>query len=138
MPKTSRRRAAGGFAVVGLFAGGAHVLGADPADMRLWREVLPLAVLLGALLGAAFRPVGWRQGAVLALVAVPAFALAYALAETAMMAGRGELAGIGDGAAATAHWIGVVMRQALIGGGVAVVAGAAVGAWLGRSGDGGS
>lgn len=136
MPKISRRRAAGAFAVVGLLAGAAHVLATEAGDLRLWREVAPLAVLLGALLGAAFRPVGWRQGAALALIAIPAFALAYALAETAMTAGRGELSGVGDGAAAAAHWIGVVMRQAAIGGVAAALAGAAGGAWLGRSGRG--
>lgn len=127
-----RRQAALAFALVGLLAGSAHVLSSEPESLRLWREVLPLACIVGAVLGALFRPSGWRAGALLALLAIPGFALAYALAETAMMASRGELAGLADWPASVVHWTGVVLRQALVGAVVAALAGVLAGRWLGQ------
>ncbi|GAB5467446.1 MAG: hypothetical protein Kilf2KO_04760 [Rhodospirillales bacterium] len=128
----SRRRAALGFALVGLLAGGAHVLASEADSLRLWREVLPLACLVGAILGVLFRPARWLSGALVALLAVFGFALAYAVAETAILAGRGEIAGLGAWPASIFHWIGVVLAQSALGGAVAVLAGALAGVWIGR------
>lgn len=130
-PKVSRRRASAAYATVGLLAGAAHVLASDGDSIRLWREVLPLAGIVGALLGAFMRPVGWLRGALVAMLAVPGFALLYAFAETAMMAGRGEVSTPADWVMGVAHWAGVVLAQAAAGGVVAALAGAAAGGWLG-------
>ncbi len=130
--RPSRRRAAAAFAVVGLLAGAAHVLATEPGSLRLWREVLPLAALIGAALGALVRPVGWGRGALVALLAAPAFAVAYAIAEAAMMASRGDIVGVGEWLAAVGHWTVVVLGKAAIGAAAAMAGGAAAGRWLGR------
>lgn len=129
--RPSRRRAAAAFAAVGLLAAAAHVLTTEPESMRLWRETLPLAALIGALAGAVLRPADWRRGALIGLLAAPAFALAYALAESAMMAGRGEIAGAGEWLAAVWRWFVVVIRQAAVGALAAALGGAVAGHWLG-------
>ncbi|MEQ8654477.1 MAG: hypothetical protein RIC87_18560 [Kiloniellales bacterium] len=128
----SRRRAALAFALVGLLAGAAHVLASEGDSLRLWREVLPLACLIGALLGLVFRPAGWRKGALVAFLAIPAFAFAYALAETVMLANRGALSGLADWPATVLHWLGVVLAKSALGGVVATLAGALAGYWLRR------
>ncbi len=128
----SARRAALAFGLAGLVAGGAHVIATDAGNVRLWREVLPLAGVIGALLGAVLRPAGWRRGALTALLAVPAFAVLYAVAETAMMAGRGEISGLAGWADGVIHWTGVVLGKATVGVGAAVLAGAVAGAWVNR------
>ena len=131
--RPSRYRAAAAFAAVGLLAGGAHVVATDIASQRLWREVLPLACLIGAILGALTLPTGWRRGALVAFVAAPAFALAYSVAEVAMMIVRGEITDFREWMMAILHWLFVVLDKATIGALVATLAGAAAGRWLGRS-----
>lgn len=128
----SRRRAALAFALVGLLAGSAHVVASDAMSLRLWREVLPLAGIVGAVLGALLRPAGWRRGGLVALLAILLFAFAYALAETAMMAGRGEIDSLADWPAQVLHWTLVVLQKSALGAAVATVAGAAAGQWLRR------
>ena len=128
-----RLTAAAAFAAAGLIAAAAHVLLTDPQSLRLWRETLPLAAGVGAALGALVRPAGWRQGAALALLAIPAFALAYATAETAMAATRREVTTLADWPASIVRWTGTVLQKALAAGGVAVVAGAVAGRVAGQS-----
>ncbi len=130
-PVPSRLRAALSFALVGLLAGTAHVLAHEPESPRLWREVLPLACIVGAVLGALFRPSGWFQGLLVALLALPGFAIVYAVAETAMMAGRGEIAGLAEWPAWILHWTALVLTRSAVGGLVAIMAGAAAG-WLSK------
>lgn len=125
-------RCAGAFAAAGLVAGAAHVLWTDADSLRLWREVLPLAGLIGATVGAIFRPAGWRRGALAALLAAPAFALAYAVAEASMMAGRGEVSGLGGWLSGVADWTAIVLARSAAGASVAIAAGAAAGWRLGR------
>ncbi len=134
MAFSSRRRAAFAFGLVGLLAGAAHVIASDSESLRLWREVLPLACVVGAVLGAVLRPPGWRRGASLALLAVFVFALAYAIAETAMMASRNEIEQLVDWPASILHWTGVVLAKSAVGALVAILSGAAAGHWLGRHG----
>lgn len=115
------------FAIVGLLAGAAHVLGRDADSLRLWRETLPLACLAGAVLGLCLRPTGWLRGALAGVVGAPIAAIGYAIAETAMMSTRGEVTGVGDIAAALLYWTGLVLGQAALGAAVAAVAGAVAG-----------
>jgi len=130
--RPSRAHAAAFFAVAGLLAGAAHVLATEAGDLRLWREVLPLAGVVGAILGAAVRPANWRQGVLTALLALPAFALAYALAETAMMYARGEISSPAEAVRALAHWFAVVVRKAAVGAVAANLFGGVAGWLLGR------
>jgi len=128
----SHRLAAALFASVGLMAATAHVLASEAENLRLWREVLPLAALVSAVLGAVFRPIGWLRGALTACVAVFVFAIAYSIAETAILASRNEIAGFSEWAASIFYWMGVVLSKAAIGGSVATLAGGASGFWLGH------
>lgn len=130
--RLTRTRAAALFGGVGLIAGAAHVLMDDAENLRLWREVLPLAVLVGGALGAIFRPIGWCKGALAALLAVFAFAIAYSVAETAILASRNEVTGLAGWTASIFRWIGVVLSKAAIGGSVATLAGGVGGYWLHR------
>jgi len=130
--RPSRRRAAAAFAAVGLAAGAVHVIAADAGDPRLWRETLPLAGVVGALLGAAVRPTGWFAGLLTAILAVPVFAFAYAVAETAIAASRGDVAGLAGWSASISHWTEQVLAQATVGAAAAILASAAAGFWLGR------
>ncbi len=127
-----RLLAAALFAGVGMIAGAAHVLMDDAENLRLWREVLPLAALVGSVLGAIFRPNGWRKGALAALLAVFAFAIAYGVAETAILASRNEVTGLAGWTASIFHWIGVVLSKAAIGGLTTTLAGSVGGFWLRR------
>jgi|GEM_PF-1831780 hypothetical protein len=130
--RPSRLRAAALFASVGLIAGTAHVLTSDAENLRLWREVLPLAALVGGVLGAVFRPLGWRKGAHAALLAVFAFSIAYGVAETAILASRNEVSGLAGWTVSIFHWMGVVLSKAAIGAVTATLAGGFVGFWLHR------
>lgn len=118
------------FAGVGLMAGAAHVLASDAENPRLWREVLPLSALTGGALGAIFRPLGWRQGALAALLAVFAFAIAYSVAETAILGTQNEVTGFTGWTGSIFHWMGIVLSKAALGGSFATVAGGAGGFWL--------
>lgn len=131
-PDPSRRRAALAFAAVGLVAAAAHALASDAGSLRLWRETLPLAGLVGAAAGAILRPSGWSAGALVSLLAVFAFALAYGVAETAIAAGRGDIAGPGGWVESLVRWTADVVAKAGVGGTVAILAGGAAGHWLGR------
>lgn len=128
----SRKLAAALFASVGFMAATAHVLASDAENLRLWREVLPLAALVGAVLGALFRPAGWLQGALTACVAVFVFAIAYSVAETVIYDGQNEIARFSGWAASIFYWMGVVLSEAAIGGIVATLAGGSGGFWLRR------
>lgn len=123
----SRRRAALAFALVGVFAGAAHVLFRDADSLRLWRETLPLTGLAGACLGAWLRPAGWMRGAFVGGIGAPIAAIGYAIVETIMMAARGEIADIGDAVTAILHWTSVVFGQAALGAIVAGLVGAVAG-----------
>ncbi len=130
--RPSRRQAAIMFAAVGVAAATVHVLWHDAGNLRLWREALPLAALVGALLGAVFRPCGWRVGGLVALAAIPIVALGYGTAETAILAGRGTITGAVGWIESIVFWVGVVLAKVAIGGITAILAGAAAGRWLGR------
>lgn len=123
----SRHRAALAFAIVGLLAGAAHVLGRDADSMRLWRETLPLVGLAGACLGMCLRPAGWLRGALVGAVGAPIAAIGYAIVETAMMSTRGEITDVADVVGALLHWSSVVLGQAGPGGAMAALAGAVAG-----------
>ena len=131
----TRRQAAISFAMVGLIAGTAQVLTSDIDNTRLWREVIPLASLVGAVLGTVLQPCGWRSGAVAAVLALLSFTLTYGVAETAMMAGRGEIDNFLQWPASILHWTGLVLSQAAIGGIAATLAGGIAGNWLRRQGN---
>lgn len=128
----SRWRAAVLFGGVGLIAGAAHVLVSDMDNVRLWREVLPLAGFVGGGLGGLFRPIGWRRGALAGLQALLAFATAYAIAETAIQASQNEIAGVAGWISSVAIWVVVVLSKAAVGGIVAIIASGALGLWLER------
>ena len=131
---TSRSAAALAFGVAGVVAAAAHVLTTNPDSVRLWRETVPLGLLVGGMLGAAFRPMGWRAGALLALVALPLFAFIYGVAEVAMMTSRGEIEGPEVWPDVLLLWMAIVLYQAGVSGVVAVIGGGLAGAWLERRG----
>jgi len=84
-----RRRAALAFAAAGAAAAAVHVLADTPAALRDWRQTLPLAAAVGAALGAALRPAGWRAGALAGLAGLAAFAALFALGHGAVAAAQG-------------------------------------------------
>lgn len=128
--RPSRGLAAAIFASVGLIAGAAHVGFNEADNIRLWREVLPLAGIVGACLGAAFRPTRWLSAALTALLAILAFAMVYGIAETAILASRGEISGVYGWAVSSIYWAGEVLSKAAFGGIVAILAGAMSSRWL--------
>ncbi|MEO1194032.1 MAG: hypothetical protein AAFY02_19905 [Pseudomonadota bacterium] len=131
--KPKRRWAALLFALVGLLAGATHVLTTAPESVQLWREVLPLACLVGAGLGALLRPRDWFRGAAAAAIALLVFALAYALAETVIQVRRGEVSGLDAMLESLLHWSLVVISKIGLAGLVAIAAGALAGFFLSRS-----
>ena len=65
----------------------------------------------------------------LGLFGAPVAAVIYGAAEASMMAGRGEVAGIGEWLSAFGHWTGVVLGQVAVGAVVATVLGGLAG-WM--------
>jgi hypothetical protein len=130
--RPTRRQAAIIFAVVGLLAGSAHVLANDASSVRLWREILPLAGIACAAFGWLLRPRGYFLGAIAATSALIGFTLAYAVAETVMAAGRGEIEDLIEWQTSILHWADVVFSQAALAWHAGLLAGGLAGMWLGR------
>ena len=130
--RPSRGLAAIAFAAVGLVAGAAHVLANDVESLRLWREVSPLAVLVGACVGALARPRDWLSGGLASFLALLVFAVAYGVAEAFIGVGRDEVAGLAEWVASVGFWAKKVLAQAALGGAAATLAGAAMGHCLCR------
>ena len=125
-----RRRAALAFGAAGALAAAVHVLTETPGELRDWRQTLPLATLVGAALGAALRPVGWRAGLAAGFGGLVAFMAAFALGHGMIAAAQGG-AFVNQALQALGRMLAVVLGPT----GLATAAlAAAAGAALRRSG----
>jgi hypothetical protein len=131
LQRPSRRRAAIVFAMVGLVVGSAHVLVNDASSIRLWREILPLAGLACGAFGWLLRPHRYYLGMLAGTLAVLGFTLTYAVAETIMTAGRGEIDGLTEWWISIMHWAGMVFSQTRMAWLTSILVGGLAGAWLG-------
>jgi hypothetical protein len=111
------------FALAGAVAAAAHVLAETPAELRDWRQTLPLAAAVGAAFGGAFRPRGAGGGGVLAAAGLFCFALVWAAGHALI---EGSLSAFGAGLA------GALRDLAGAGGAAALAAGTAAGWAAGR------
>lgn len=83
-------------------AGGAaalHVVVDTPGTLHHWRQILPLALILGALVGALVRPKGALWGAIAAMIGLWAFAAVFAVGHGAIAALQGDAFGAETAAA---------------------------------------
>jgi hypothetical protein len=109
----SRTRGAALFALAGAGAAAVHVLTETPGALRDWRQTLPLAALLGALLGwfgfaaPQGRLAGAKRGAALVIGGLAAFTLVFATGHALISGSHGFGPSLGRTAAAVISPTGV-------------------------------
>lgn len=113
------------FGLAGAGAAVAHVLADTPAEMRDWRQTLPLAFLLGAAAGGLLRPRSAVSGALVAAAACLDFAILFAAGHALIQR---------DAAAFVPGLMGALGGLAGAGGAAAIALGAVAGWACGRSG----